>query len=247
MRNSGLENTLVRAAWSAQNFSEGYLREPALSGVVARPAASIREPIIDVDDIADVAVAALIVKGHNGQLYEVTGPRLMSFDEIASALSVAMGSSVHYQAITLEAFHAKMKTIGGELIADVLKVVCHETLDGRNEWVGDGFQPALGRQPREFVDSCQATADAEWDSTENCSSRLIISSAVCVSWWPRSPVVPALSAFSLVLSIRPSSRSRRIPIRRSWSPAACIISVFALDEDAIRSVIDCMLSAEMDA
>jgi uncharacterized protein YbjT (DUF2867 family) len=158
VRNSGLEYTLVRAAWFAQNFSEGYLREPALAGVVALPAGNIREPIIDVDDIADVAVAALTEEGHNEQLYEVTGPRLMSFDEIASVLSVATGLSVRYQSITLEVFHAEMKQVGGELIADVLTGVCQETLDGRNEWVGDGVQRALGRDPRDFVDFCKAAA-----------------------------------------------------------------------------------------
>jgi uncharacterized protein YbjT (DUF2867 family) len=86
VRASGLEYTLVRAASFAQNFSEGYLREPALAGAVALPAGEVREPIIDVDDIADVAVAALTEEGHTGQLYEVTGPRLMTFDEIARAL-----------------------------------------------------------------------------------------------------------------------------------------------------------------
>ena len=160
VRNSGLEYTLVRAAWFAQNFSEGYLRDPALAGVVALPAGGVREPIVDVDDIADVAVAALTEAGHNGQLYEVTGPRLMSFDEIAGALSAAIGRSVRYQPITLEGFHEEMKTIGGELIADVLKGVCRETLDGRNEWVGDGVQRALGREPRDFVDFCWAAAAA---------------------------------------------------------------------------------------
>jgi uncharacterized protein YbjT (DUF2867 family) len=164
VRNAGLEYTLVRAAWFAQNFSEGYLREPALAGVVALPAGNVREPIVDVDDIADVAVAALTEEGHNGQLYEVTGPRLMSFDEIANALSIATGSSVHYQPMTLDAFHAEIKKAGGELIADVLKGVCRETLDGRNEWLGDGIQLALGREPRDFVDFCQtAAASGAWD------------------------------------------------------------------------------------
>jgi uncharacterized protein YbjT (DUF2867 family) len=145
VRNSGLEYTLVRAAWFAQNFSEGYLREPALAGAVALPAGNVREPIVDVDDIADVAVADLTEAGHTGQLYEVTGPRLMTVDEIARALSVAMGSKVRYQPITLEAFHAEMKVIGGELIADVLPGICRETLDGRNAWLGEGVQRALGR------------------------------------------------------------------------------------------------------
>ena len=91
---------------------------------------------------------------------------LISFDEIAGALSVAIGSSVRYQPITLEAFQAEMKMIGGELIAGVLKGVCRETLDGRNERVGDGVQRALGREPRDFIDFCQATAAAGfWDQS----------------------------------------------------------------------------------
>jgi uncharacterized protein YbjT (DUF2867 family) len=158
VRNSGLEFTLVRAAWFAQNFSEGYLREPVLAGVVALPAGQVREPIIDADDIADVAVAALTEDHHNGQLYEVTGPRLMSFDQIASALATTTGLRVRYQPITLETFHAEMTTSGGELIADVLKGVCHETLNGKNEWLGDGVQRALGREPRDFIDFCRSAA-----------------------------------------------------------------------------------------
>lgn len=54
VRRSGLEYTLVRAAWFAQNFSEGYLRERVLAGLVALPAGEVREPIVDADDIADV-------------------------------------------------------------------------------------------------------------------------------------------------------------------------------------------------
>lgn len=160
VRRSGLEHTLVRAAWFAQNFSEGYLREPVLEGEVALPAGQVREPIVDADDIADVAVAALTEEGHDGQLYEVTGPRLLSFDEIAKALSAASGRKVRYQAISFEAFHAGMKKIGGELIADVLTGVCRETLDGSNQWLGDGVQRALGREPRDFVDFCQEEAAA---------------------------------------------------------------------------------------
>ena len=164
VRNSGLEYTLVRAAWFAQNFSEGYLREPALAGVVALPAGGVREPIVDVDDIADVAVAALTEEGHSGKLYEVTGPRLMAFDEIARALSVAMDANVRYQPTSLEAFHAEMKKIGGQVIADVISGICRETLDGRNAWLGDGVQRALGRQPRDFGDYCRtAAASGAWE------------------------------------------------------------------------------------
>lgn len=96
VKTCGLDYTLVRASWFAQNFSEGYLRDPVLQGMVALPAAHVREPIVDVDDIADVAVAALTEERHSGQLYEVTGPRLLSFDEAAAELSAAIGRPVQY-------------------------------------------------------------------------------------------------------------------------------------------------------
>lgn len=158
VRNSGLEYTLVRAAWFAQNFSEGYLRAPALAGVVALPAGSVREPIVDVDDIADVAVAALTEEGHVGQLYEVTGPRLLSFADTAAMLSNVVGREVRYQPISLEDFHASMLVIGGQVIADVITGICRETLDGRNASLGDGVHRALGRAPRDFADFCRDAA-----------------------------------------------------------------------------------------
>ncbi|MCH8111196.1 MAG: NmrA family NAD(P)-binding protein [Proteobacteria bacterium] len=154
----GLDYSLVRASWFAQNFSEGYLRDPVLQGMVALPAAHVSEPFVDVDDIADVAVAALTDERHSGQLYEVTGPRLLSFDEAAAALSTAIGRPVRYIPITFDQFHASMTEIGGSLIADVFTCVCREVLDGRNESLGDGVQRALGREPRDFADFCRAAA-----------------------------------------------------------------------------------------
>ncbi len=163
VRNSGLDYTLVRASWFAQNFSEGYLLEPALAGTVAVPAGDVREPIVDVDDIADVAVTALTQPGHARKLYEVTGPRLMTFADAASELSAAIGREVRYQPITLDQFHAGMSEIGGTSIADVLTEICRQTLDGRNESLGDGVQRALGRPPRDFAEFCRgAAASGAW-------------------------------------------------------------------------------------
>jgi len=158
VRNCGLEFTLVRAAWFAQNFSEGYLRDAVLDGAVALPAGDVREPIVDVDDIADVAVAALTEDRHVGQLYEVTGPQLLGFADVAASLSAALGKQVQYHPITLEEFHAALNEIGGEMVADVFTEIARETLDGRNESLGDGVLRALGREPRSFETFCRDAA-----------------------------------------------------------------------------------------
>ena len=74
---SPIDSTIVRASWFSQNFSEGHFAEPVAAGEVALPVGEVREPFVDADDIADVAVAALTEDGHAGRLYEVTGPRAL--------------------------------------------------------------------------------------------------------------------------------------------------------------------------
>lgn len=163
VRNSGIPFTIIRAAWFAQNFSEGYLTDPVVAGVIAMPGGDVREPIIDVDDIADVAVAALTEEGHDGKLYEVTGPRLMTFSEMASELKSATGRPITYVPITFEDFHAGLVEVGGEFVADVFTGIARETLDGRNAHLCDGVQEALGRPPRDFAEFARrAVAMGAW-------------------------------------------------------------------------------------
>ncbi|AHM04533.1 Rrf2-linked NADH-flavin reductase [Roseibacterium elongatum DSM 19469] len=160
VRSCGLEFTIVRAAWFAQNFSEGYLRDPILTGVLPMPGGDMPEPIIDIDDIADVAVAALTEARHRGQLYEVTGPRLMTFAEMAAELSAATGREIRHVPISFEAFHANIAQSGGDFVADVFTAIARETLDGRNAHVTDGVERALGRKPRDFSAFARAAAEA---------------------------------------------------------------------------------------
>ncbi|AXI48510.1 NmrA family transcriptional regulator [Sulfitobacter sp. SK012] len=160
VRNSGIGFTLIRASWFAQNFSEGYLRDPILSGVLPMPGGLIKEPIIDIDDIADVAVAALTQDHHFGELYEVTGPCLLSFADMADILSQAIGRKIQHVPITFEDFHANVVQSGGDFVADVFTGIARETLDGRNANLCDGVQRALGRPPRDFAEFAATAARA---------------------------------------------------------------------------------------
>ncbi len=165
IRKSGLPFTIVRAAWFAQNFSEGYLRDPILDGVLPMPGGDIAEPIIDIDDIADVVVAALTEEGHLGERYEVTGPRLMTFAEMAGVLSDTLGRNIQNIPISFEDFHANVAAAGDDFVADVFTQIARETLDGRNAHVSDGVERALGRKPRDFVEFAEtARAAGAWSA-----------------------------------------------------------------------------------
>ena len=149
---SGLEHTIVRASWFTENFTEGHLRDSVLEGVIALPAGAVREPFVSVDDIADVAVAALIEDRHVGRLYEVTGPRLLSWAEAADILAAATGREVVYVPVTSDEFRAALTELAGPEYAGMLTDLCDEVFDGRNESVAHGVEEALGRPPRDFTD-----------------------------------------------------------------------------------------------
>lgn len=165
VRNSGLPFTIVRAAWFAQNFSEGYLRDPILGGVLPMPGGDISEPIIDIDDIADVVVTALTEDRHFGARYEVTGPRLMTFAEMADVLSNALDRRIQHIPISFEEFRANVAASGDGSVADVFTAIARETLDGRNAHTTDGVERALGRKPRDFAEFAHtAMAAGAWST-----------------------------------------------------------------------------------
>ncbi|SFI66735.1 SDR family oxidoreductase [Albimonas pacifica] len=157
---SGLGVTVLRAAWFAQNFSEGELADPVRAGVLPMPGGDVREPILDIDDLAEIAVEALLDPRHAGELYELTGPRLMTFDEMAADIAAAAGRPVQRLSLSFDAFHDEVARAHGGALAEVVTAVARETLDGRNAWLGDGVQRALGRAPRDFADFARAAAEA---------------------------------------------------------------------------------------
>ena len=156
---SGADWTIVRASWFAQNFSESFFLEPVLAGEIALPAGAVGEPFIDAEDIADVAAAALMDDRHIGQLYEVTGPRLLTFAEAVAEIAEACGRTISYRQISAEDYAAMMEQQGVPPdVAPFLLYLFTTVLDGRNAYVTDGVERALGRKPRNFETYARETA-----------------------------------------------------------------------------------------
>ncbi|WP_442602409.1 NAD(P)H-binding protein [Paenibacillus sp. KN14-4R] len=165
LQNSGADWTILRASWFCQNFSESFLLDMVLGGEVALPAGGVTEPFIDAEDIADVAVAALTEARHIGQLYELTGPRAITFAEATETIAKASGREVGYTNLTHEQFLSMLEQqeVPGEYVA-LLSYLFTQVLDGRNSHLTDGVQRALGREPRDFADYAKtAAATGVWE------------------------------------------------------------------------------------
>lgn len=167
VRDSGLAWTIVRSSWFAQNFNEGFLTPMVVEGTLAVPAGEAAEPFVDADDLADVVVACLTDERHSGEIYEVSGPRMLRFADAAAEISRAIGRPVHFAPISEREFVDGMAAAG--VPDELLTVLCEvfaELRDGRNATTTDGVQRALGRPARDFAeyarDAAAAGAWAGW-------------------------------------------------------------------------------------
>jgi uncharacterized protein YbjT (DUF2867 family) len=159
VRAADADTTIVRASWFSQNFSENYFVDGIVAGELVLPVNGVGEPFVDADDIADVAVAALTEDGHAGELYEVTGPRLLTFEDAVAEIARATGRELRFIPVSMEDYAPALAEHG--LSADEVALVTYlftEVLDGRNASLTDGVERALGRAPWDFHDYARETA-----------------------------------------------------------------------------------------
>jgi uncharacterized protein YbjT (DUF2867 family) len=161
----GGDLTILRPTWFNQNFSEGGFGDLVRAGVVALPAGETPDPFIDADDIADVAVAAFTDDAHIGEIYELTGPRLLTFEEAVGEIAAATGREIEYVPVSVDEHLAALAEYGvPEEARSVIGYLFTTVLDGRNAHLADGVQRALGRDPRDFAAFArEAAASGAWD------------------------------------------------------------------------------------
>ena len=160
VRASGVGLTVVRASFLCQNFDEGHLLHSVREGVLAMPGGDTPEPFIDADDIADVVVAALLDDGYVGQTLEITGPRCLTFREVASELSSAAGRPIAYVPLTDDEFRAGLAQVMPPEEAQFFGQLFPFLLDGHNARTTDTVERVLGKKARDFRDYARAAAGA---------------------------------------------------------------------------------------
>ncbi len=158
--NSGIDHTIVRASWFNQNFSESFFLDPILAGHVALPKAEVEVPYVDTDDIADVVVEALVDDKHNGHIYALTGPKLLTFGDVVNEIAIATGREIQFTLITLSAYSKMLEE--ANVPADYIWLINYlftEVLDAKgNNVVTKDIEKVLGRKPKDFSAYVHETA-----------------------------------------------------------------------------------------
>ncbi|GAB3942047.1 NAD(P)H-binding protein [Kribbella albertanoniae] len=156
---SGADWTIIQPAWFAQGFSEDFLRYDVLAGEIRLSAGDGGEAWIDTNDVGDVMAAVLLDEAYTGATYALSGPRFLTMAEVAAELSAATGRPINYVNLDPEQHVAELIAQGqtledSEAVRDLFAVIRNH----RSEYVSDGVQQILGRQPRDFTDWARDTA-----------------------------------------------------------------------------------------
>ncbi|UQI48756.1 NAD(P)H-binding protein [Streptomyces sp. HU2014] len=151
VRESGARWSVIRPNNFAQNFDEDLWREPLRDGRLALPIGDVHEPFVDADDVAEVAAALLTQDGHDGQVYELSGPRGLSFREAAEQIARAAGHPITYVELTPEEYEADLRASGwpeAAVKAFSALFALHRT--GVTAAPVDGVRRVLGREAASF-------------------------------------------------------------------------------------------------
>ena len=155
--NSGLSWTIIRASWFNQNFSDGFFKAFIDAGHIHLPVDSVREPFVDVNDIAEIAAQSILNTKHKNKLYEVTGPELLTLRQVAEKFSHVLARPINFKTISEKEFGLTMSAAQvPQDVIELLNFLFIEVLDGRNEYLTNGVELALGRKPTSFSEFIHA-------------------------------------------------------------------------------------------
>ncbi|SHN74796.1 NAD(P)H-binding protein [Cryptosporangium aurantiacum] len=162
VRGSALEWTVVRSSNFDQNFDEDLFHAPLVAGELVLPAGAVPEPFVDIEDIAEVAVTVLAEPGrHAGQIYELTGPRALTFAEAVDLIAKASGRSISYRQVSPAEYAAALVGEGwpedaAHHVAEMFVLMERGLLAKAT----DDVATVLGRAPRSFEDYVVRAASA---------------------------------------------------------------------------------------
>ena len=163
VRGSTLEWTVLRSNNFDQNFDEELWHAPLLAGELALPAGAVPEPFVDIEDVADAAAVVLTEPGrHAGRVYELTGPRALTFAEAVELIARASGLPLTYRQISPAEYAAALVEEDGVGEDDARRVAEMFVLMDRGLLAAttDDLATVLGRAPRTFEDYVVRTAAA---------------------------------------------------------------------------------------
>jgi uncharacterized protein YbjT (DUF2867 family) len=157
---SGLAYTILRPNSFHQNllWSAGTIKD---QGAFYLPIRDGKQSLVDVRDIADVAVHVLTEAEHENRIYEITGPQSLSYHDVAATLSAVLGRTIRYVDVPPEtALDAMLQSGMPEWNAKALIDLYSVFAAGGMARTADVVERITGHAPRSFEQFARDHAEA---------------------------------------------------------------------------------------
>lgn len=163
LRETEMAWTILRPHAFMQNWLGDVARSVRDEGVIYAPIGEGRVPFVDTRDIAEVAARVLLdPEPHAGRKYTLTGAEAVGYDDVAAAISAAIGKPVAYRPISPDEARARMEAQGVPpfLIDATLAIAAYQAAGGPTAQVSRDIERILGRPPRTIHEFARDHADA---------------------------------------------------------------------------------------
>jgi uncharacterized protein YbjT (DUF2867 family) len=157
LRELGVAWTAIRPSFFATNFLTDF---PIATGELRLPAGDGTDCPVDPRDIATVVVEALTAPGHEGKVYEITGPELLTYGEMIETISATTGRPLSYVDVPEVEFREMLSAVG---VPDpVVRAILQSFLAVKKGELSttQTFADLNGRQPHTFKEWARANAAA---------------------------------------------------------------------------------------
>jgi uncharacterized protein YbjT (DUF2867 family) len=154
IRASGLAWTMIKPNFFMQNLlsSAGSIRAQRKFSL---PMGNGTTGMADIRDIGAVCAEVLVGKGHTGQSYEITGPEVLTFYDVADRFSAVLGEKVEYVPMPMEQFRERMTKILEPWHLNAVCELFREIAEVGLDHTTDTFKKLIGREPRSVTQFIQ--------------------------------------------------------------------------------------------
>jgi len=157
---SGIPYTFVRPAGFMQNFFMHGETIKAQNAIYTATGEG-KEGFIDTSDIAAVAVEALTGEGQEGNIYEITGPESLSYDQAAEIFSKVLGRKISHMKMSEEDARKGFEGAGWpDWLLHAYLLGARITREGRVEALTSTVEEVTGKKPRTFEQFAREYAEA---------------------------------------------------------------------------------------
>ncbi|MCB0746570.1 MAG: NmrA family NAD(P)-binding protein [Ignavibacteriales bacterium] len=149
--NSGIDYVLLRPNCYMQNFKDLFRDFIKDDDEISAPAEDTKTSFVDLRDVADFAVQALLKANLKNKSYTLTGSQALNMHVISFLFTEALNREINYRKISEEKFKKILQGSGwSQVTIEGTMQLCNYIKGNSNSQITDDIKKVLKREPIKF-------------------------------------------------------------------------------------------------